>query len=245
MPGPAPLFDNTDLRELNFTLAGESFSLLIVADVCALAHGSVKFPEDDIYWGELWPAALALAEAVLLGEVDLSTTPRSNLEIGCGTGLVSLSAARRLRKLGIHAGSPVIVAADREERALKLVAANAERNGVKGYIATQRMDWSDAPPERFERVLAADCLYQPDSGWKLASFIRDAVHESPQAFGIVADPQRWSARHFSTHADKAGLSVLKKSRPVPIARGHGPVERIDVPTEPAALQADLFELRRR
>ncbi|HYF50442.1 MAG TPA: hypothetical protein VEJ63_13615 [Planctomycetota bacterium] len=239
-----PLFDNTALRELNVTLAGETFSLLVVADICALAHSDVKFPDDDIYWGELWPAALALSEAILLGDVGLPSTPRSILEIGCGTGLVSLSAARKLQRDGIKPDAPIIVAADREERALKLVAANAERNGLAAFISTQQIDWSGPAPARFPRVLAADCLYQPDSCWKLSLFVHSALADSSDCFGIVADPQRWSARSFPLHAQQAGLRVARSVRPVPLVRSHGPVESLAVESNQPTIQADLFELRK-
>ncbi|HZQ17045.1 MAG TPA: methyltransferase domain-containing protein [Gaiellaceae bacterium] len=95
------------------------------------------------YWAELWPAALALADA--LPEVAGLRV----CELGCGLGLPSLVAAAR--------GADV-TATDWAREAIVLLRANAERNGL--VLRAEVRDWRERWGERFDLVLAADVLYE-------------------------------------------------------------------------------------
>ena len=103
------------------------------------------FAEDEFlpYWAELWPAALALAEA--LPDVEGLRV----VELGCGLGLPSLVAASR--------GADV-TAVDWAEDAIELLRENASRNGLT--IRAERRDWREPWHERFDLALAADVLYE-------------------------------------------------------------------------------------
>ena len=103
------------------------------------------FADDEFlpYWAELWPASLALVDA--LPEVAGLRV----VELGCGLGLPSLVAAAR----GAEA-----TAVDWSEDAVALLRANAARNGLA--VRAERRDWREPWDERFDLALAADVLYE-------------------------------------------------------------------------------------
>jgi predicted nicotinamide N-methyase len=103
------------------------------------------FEQDEFlpYWAELWPAAIALAEA--LPDVrDLRV-----VELGCGLGVTSLVAAAR---------GAAVVATDWAEDAIALLQRNAARNGLDVQAAVR--DWREPWQERFDLAVAADVLYE-------------------------------------------------------------------------------------
>jgi predicted nicotinamide N-methyase len=109
-----------------------------------------SFAEDERfpYWAELWPSAVALARFVARQKwpADIPT-----LELGCGTGLAGVAAA----KMGAD-----VLFTDYEAEPLAFARANHALNlGRPGR--TQLFDWR-TPPRRLQtaRVLAADVLYE-------------------------------------------------------------------------------------
>ena len=103
------------------------------------------FADDEFlpYWAELWPAAVALAEA-LPDVAGLRVC-----ELGCGLGLPSLLAAAR--------GADV-TATDWATEAIDLLRENAARNDL--VLRAEVRDWREPWAERFDLVLAADVLYE-------------------------------------------------------------------------------------
>lgn len=126
--------------------------LFQVADPNALADsvGPDQFGADERfpYWAELWPSALALAQFLVRCGVASGVKA---LELGCGTGLVGVVAAR----LGAR-----VLFTDFEADALAFARANHALNlGHPGR--TRLVDWRDPPPDlAAELVLAADVLYE-------------------------------------------------------------------------------------
>ena len=104
-----------------------------------------QFEHDEFlpYWAELWPAALALVEA--LPDVRGLRV----VELGCGLGVPSLVAASR--------GADV-TAVDWAEDAIDLLRDNAARNNLT--LRAERRDWREAWGERFDLAIAADVLYE-------------------------------------------------------------------------------------
>jgi predicted nicotinamide N-methyase len=104
------------------------------------------FGEDEFlpYWAELWPASLALAEALPQRLAGVRV-----VELGCGLGVPSLVAAAR---------GAEVTAADWAEDALGLLQENARRNGLT--VRVELRDWREPWPARFELALAADVLYE-------------------------------------------------------------------------------------
>jgi predicted nicotinamide N-methyase len=150
-------------------------------------------PDEDRlpFWAELWPAGAALAHAI-------ATRPlagRRVLELGCGLGLVSVTAAL--------AGASVL-AIDRSPEATAFTAVNAAGNGVTLDTAVCAFD----QPERLLReapwdlVLAADVLYEqrnvPVLVWLLPRLV-DATGEV-----WLADPGRAMLSTFLAAVDASG-----------------------------------------
>jgi predicted nicotinamide N-methyase len=150
-------------------------------------------PDEDRlpFWAELWPSGVALARAI-------ATRPlagRRVLELGCGLGLVSVTAAL--------AGAEVL-AVDRSPEAITFAAANAASNGVTLQTAVAAFDrpqrlLEEAP---WDLVLAADVLYEqrnvPVLVWLLPRLV-DATGEV-----LLADPGRTMLARFLAVVDATG-----------------------------------------
>lgn len=225
------LFEDAPLRELVLPFDRQRLSLLVLQNARAL-HSSID-PACDVYWGELWPAAVALADAIFAGAIQAPKSEDPVLELGCGTGLVSVALAQR---------GATVVATDREFRALRLTEENARRNGVSEKLSTARIDWKEPHSSRYSLIIAGDCLYHADSCWQLAAFLRNTL-AGPTARAYVVDPDRWSARNFGFQAQEAGLSVKTFRRRVPFVREDGPVREIfSTASNSPEIEATFYEL---
>ena len=170
----------------------------------------VAFDADERipYWADVWESAIVLGE-------ELATLPgggHSLLELGCGLGLPSLVAAR--------AGFAV-TATDYEEPALEGVRYNAAQNGIS-TIETRVLDWRNIPADlgRFDRVVAADVLYESHHAAALAGVIARTLAPGGQA--LVADPCRTRAAGFMDVCRAAGLGVFKTKARRPRGATDGP-----------------------
>lgn len=145
------------------------------------------------YWANVWESARVLAE-------DLAGSAGNGLsliELGCGLGLPALVAARQ---------GFVVTATDYEEAALEGVRFNADVNGLQGRVTTRILDWRS--PEQmgvFDRVVAADVLYEPHHAAALAAVIDLLL--APQGLAFVADPGRLKADAFPPACHSLGLVV--------------------------------------
>jgi predicted nicotinamide N-methyase len=126
------------------TAGGVRLELLRPASPEALIDDEA-FADDEFlpYWAELWPAALALAEALP------SVAGRRVVELGCGLGLPSLVAAAK---------GATVTATDWSTDAIELLRENAARNGL--VVHAEVRDWREPWDERFDLLLAADVLYE-------------------------------------------------------------------------------------
>ncbi|HUO51700.1 MAG TPA: methyltransferase domain-containing protein [Gemmatimonadaceae bacterium] len=128
------------------------------------------------YWAEVWPSSRILAEW-FAGEAG---NGRTMLELGCGLGLVTLSAMR--------AGFEV-TATDYYDDALEFTRVNAWR-ATGREPATRMVDWNDLPGDlgRFDLVVACDVLYTKP----YAGLIADAMvkYLATDGTAVVADPGR-------------------------------------------------------
>lgn len=133
-----------DLVEEIVVVGGRDLVLRRPRDAEELISESA-FADDEFlpYWAELWPAALALAEA-LPDVAGLRV-----VELGCGLGVPSLVAAAR---------GAEVTAVDWAEDAIQLLRDNAARNGLT--VRSLRRDWREPWDARFDLALAADVLYE-------------------------------------------------------------------------------------
>ncbi len=132
------------LQPVRLVVAGVELDLLR-PDAPEELIDEAAFEHDEFlpYWAELWPAAMALAEA--LPEVAGARV----VELGCGLGVTSLVAAAR--------GADV-TATDWAPEAIELLRENASRNGLE--LRAEVRDWREPWEERFDLALAADVLYE-------------------------------------------------------------------------------------
>jgi len=148
------------------------------------------------YWADIWPSGRLLAAYVR----QLDGKGRSLLELGCGAGLVSTTAAL--------AGFEVC-ATDYYDDALlftKLnVAANARRTAT-----TRVVDWRQMPTDlgRFDYVVGSDVLYERPYGPLVARAIDITLKRGGEA--IIADPGRIAADEFVRDAAERGLRVIAR-----------------------------------
>jgi len=143
-------------------------------DLAAAEHSS----SEPAYFTAEWSAGQTLARFVL--DHPEVVRGRRVFELGCGSGLVALAA-----KL---AGAAHVVAVDRDPRAVRAVARNAEHNGLvvmakAGDPVRSKIDDEDA-----ELFVAADVLYEAAAPDVILEWLSNQVREGREV--IVADPGR-------------------------------------------------------
>ena len=158
------------------------------------------FVRDDRlpYWADVWPSSRVLA-ARMRHVPLLDGIPRGErvLELGCGSGVVAVGAAR--------AGFAV-TATDYYEDALRFTRANVWR-ATGAECETRLVDWREMPVDlgRFPLVLASDVLYEPRYAELVARAILHVLARGGVA--LVADPGRLAAPAFLEEVADLGLDV--------------------------------------
>lgn len=178
-----------------FDIAGTPIALVTVRDLEQhvdreqLLHDESTVPP---YWALVWGGAKALAEH-LATRVDCAG--RSVLDVGCGLGLVALTAAAR---------GAAVTAIDREIAPIEFLQASAaiNRADVEALVGDVV---AAAFGRRFDLVLAADLLYERAEFERLADALADLV--APGGTLWVADPQRVDTAGFYRALDRRGLSI--------------------------------------
>jgi 2-polyprenyl-3-methyl-5-hydroxy-6-metoxy-1,4-benzoquinol methylase len=199
--------------ERRIDIAGTTFSIWRPPDMESLIDLAAFEADERIpYWADVWESAIVLAEEL----AACDGTGLSLLELGCGLGLPSLAASR--------AGFAV-TASDYELPALEGVRFNASRNDLE-TIRTLALDWRNLPDEmdRYDRVVAADVLYESHHAAALAGVIARSLR--PGGLALVADPCRQKAAGFAAAARSAGLGVVKQQARRPRGATDGPAVEI-------------------
>lgn len=130
------------------------------------------FERDEFlpYWAELWPASLALAEALPSSLAGLRV-----VEVGCGLGVPALVAAAR---------GAEVTATDWAGDAIELLRENAARNGLP--LRVEVRDWREPCDQRFDLALAADVLYEQRNVEPLAALLPALAAEA--LLGLAGRP---------------------------------------------------------
>jgi predicted nicotinamide N-methyase len=185
----------SDVVEEPVRLAGRTVVMLRPRDGDAVLDELLAEddPDEDRlpFWAELWPAGLALARAI--GTRPLAG--RQVLDLGCGLGLVAVTAAL--------AGARVL-AVDRSPEAAAFAAANAARNGVTLQTAVCAFDQPEpllreAP---WDLVLAADVLYEQRNLPVLVRLLPRLIDANGEVW--LADPGRTMLATFLAEIDATG-----------------------------------------
>ena len=101
------------------------------------------------YWAFCWASGLALAR--FLAEQPQWVCGKRVLDFGAGSGVAAIAAAK--------AGALQVMACDLDPLALAACRANAELNGVQLSYSSDFF----AEEDRFDLILVADVLYDPEN----------------------------------------------------------------------------------
>uniref|UniRef100_UPI0035D744CE methyltransferase n=1 Tax=Kitasatospora purpeofusca TaxID=67352 RepID=UPI0035D744CE len=173
----------------------------------------------------VWPSTLSAATEVLASVVPY---PRdgSFLEVGCGTGVIAVTAAL--------SGCASVTALDINEKAVANTVANAERHGVGDRVRVLHSDMYTAldPLSRFDTIFWNVPWTYVEDGFALSSDIHTAVF----------DPgYRGQARYLA-----GAHEYLADGGRLLLGTAHlGDRERLDVLAGEAGLRIDMLRKVRR
>lgn len=140
------------------------------------------------YWAYLWGGGLALARYVL--DHPELVVGRCVLDLGCGSGLVGIAAAR--------SGATGVIAADIDRYAIVATRLNAEANGVE--VLSVFGDLTERSPTAADIVLIGDLFYEQELAKRVSTFVDRCLSSSIDV--LIGDPGRAflprSRLHFLT-----------------------------------------------
>ncbi len=189
------LFQQFELKENELTVGPYCLKIAQVRDWEALVDlvTEDEFSEDEQlpYWAEIWASAFGLANML----AQKQWPGKKTLELGAGTGLVSLALA---------AAGAEVMATDLISDALRFIEYQAKNNHLQ--VATQVLDWRklDGWPS-YDLVVAADVLYEKRHLEPVIEAMKTLISPSGEAW--ITDPFRFPADTFAETATKAGFSV--------------------------------------
>jgi predicted nicotinamide N-methyase len=155
--------------------SGDAIDLFEAEDVEGLLEARAAAGDRAPYGAVLWSSAVILAAAILEGG---PLQDRVVLELGAGTGLCSLAAAKRGAR---------VVATDADDAALALLATAAAAQKLP--VEVRRFDvFDDAPLPAADVVVMADVMYEPGLALGMARRAVQAIERGSQV--LVADPGR-------------------------------------------------------
>lgn len=145
------------------------FELLLLGDDVDLEGGCEELAahEEPPFWAFCWGSGQALARYVL--DHPELVHDKQVLDLGTGSGIVALAAAR--------AGAKTVLALDRDPISRRAAELNARANGLT-------IETSGTTPEAWDLMLAADVLYETGlHAWLM---------ETARRLGpiLLADPER-------------------------------------------------------
>jgi predicted nicotinamide N-methyase len=151
--------------------------LHLVTERCALWRADAaelrRLGLPEPYWAFCWGGGQALAR-VVLGRPEL-VRGRSVLDLGAGSGLVALAAAR--------AGAARVCAADVDPWAECATLLNATANGLR--VETTTEDLLARPADRWDVLLAGDMGYEPLLAARLVAWLAAAARDG--ALALLGD----------------------------------------------------------
>lgn len=176
-------------RRFTFPLCAEGKAVTVELNDAPLA------PTDHTSVGlQSWASAIIFAERICADPVRHLSIPRGVaplrvLELGAGTGLLSIATVLTLDCMGVDAE---IVATDYHPAVLQNLMRNVQTNNVSVQI--ESLDWSRPPPlEPYDVILAADVVYHPEHAKWIKSCVEKALKKDGVFWMIIA--MRSTGRH--------------------------------------------------
>jgi len=141
------------------------------------AGADVDAPEPQPpYWAYAWAGGAVLARYIL--DHPMSVAGRRVLDLGAGSGLVGIAAAK--------AGACEVVAAEIDRNGIAALGLNAAANGVA--ITVVDGDITGGPPPLVDLVLAGDVFYGQDVAARIMPFLDRCLAVGVEI--LVGDPGR-------------------------------------------------------
>ncbi len=157
--------------ELRLHLASEMVPIWQASEEELAAHG---LPPP--FWAFAWAGGQALARFLLDGHWPLAG--KRVLDLGAGSGLVALAAAK--------AGAASVVAADIDLFAQAAMARNARLNGLELEIAEGDLL---AREEDFDLILVGDLFYERPTAHRVLAWLDRRLEAGAEV--LVGDPGRY------------------------------------------------------
>ncbi|MER9402629.1 methyltransferase [Mesorhizobium caraganae] len=139
-------------------------------------------PDDDApepqppYWAYAWAGGAVLARYLL--NHPQSVAGHSVLDLGAGSGLVGIAAAK--------AGASAVIAAEIDRNGVAAIGLNAAANGVEITILDQ--DITTGLPPAVDVVLAGDVFYGREVALRVIPFLDRCLAAGIEV--LVGDPRR-------------------------------------------------------
>ncbi|MBZ9678154.1 class I SAM-dependent methyltransferase [Mesorhizobium sp. ES1-1] len=128
------------------------------------------------YWAYAWAGGTVLSRYIL--DYPQTVAGRRVLDLGAGSGLVGIAAAR--------AGARTVIAAEIDPNGVAAIGLNAAANGVGITIVDK--DITVDPPPAVDLVLAGDVFYDPDVARRMMPFLDRCLAAGIEV--LVGDPRR-------------------------------------------------------
>ena len=128
------------------------------------------------YWAHHWAGGLALARHAL--DHPGSVAGRRVLDLGAGSGLVAIAAAK--------AGAAQVIAVEPDRHALAALALNAALNDVRIEVRAADVAALDVPD--VDTVLVGDLFYSDELAETVTTFLHRCLDRGIDA--LVGDPWR-------------------------------------------------------
>jgi predicted nicotinamide N-methyase len=171
---------------------GVVLSVLEAADANEVLEDAAR-GEGDPYAAILWPSSIAVA-ARLADLIDDGPGTRV-IDVGAGTGVVALAAAR----LGAAA-----TALDHDPFARAVILQAAALNGLTVRVADFDATGDDPLPPA-DVVVLADLLYEPELARAAAARTLEALDAGARV--LAGDPARYGRAEYERILSAAGVAV--------------------------------------
>lgn len=186
-------------RRLTLGVDGLTVQLLVVSQLEDYVDAETLLRDTEApeppYWAHLWPGSRSLARLIA---TEVMCRGRRVVEIGCGVGLVGITAALR---------GAVVTAMDTAYPAVCFARANAALNDC--HVTALQADVRHSPLHtRFDYCFAADVTYDPALQVAVAEFLAGHLAEGGRAW--CAESVRTLDRGFHETCTHLGLVASER-----------------------------------